>query len=80
MRRSGPWSSKVLRKSGSDNEDAERYLDPVAHVSKSNIFGGGTEKGPYSDTRSEGALEGLVGPVPPLKILGKSWPMWRRFE
>jgi hypothetical protein len=31
---------------------------------------------PYSDTCSEGALEELVGPVSPLKILGKSWRKW----
>src|SRR3954453_15456247 len=35
---------------------------------------------PYSDTWSQGALKRLVGPVPPLKILGKSWPMLRRIE
>ncbi len=40
----------------------------------------GAEYGPYSVTWSEGALEGLVGLVPPLKILGKSRPMWHRFE
>jgi hypothetical protein len=38
------------------------------------------KNGPYSVTWSEGALEGLVGLVPPLKILGKSRPMWHRFE
>jgi hypothetical protein len=30
----------------------------------------------YSDTWSEGALDGPVGPVSPRNILGKSWPKW----
>ena len=40
----------------------------------------GSESVPYSDTWSEGALEGLAWPVPPLEILGNSWPTGRRFE
>jgi hypothetical protein len=34
------------------------------------------KNGPYSDTWSEGALEGIVGSISPLTILGKSWLTW----